>query len=160
MGPGVVADHMAVVGHLPQQVLVLDRHLAAHEEDRPDVVVAEDAQDVRGVAGVGAVVEAQHHAPAAPVDPQERLAPDGGRDKGATPDGLAVPGDGPQPVRGRLERRTRPRTARRGEGARCRTGGPVADEQSGGARRTGRAQQGGGAGQQVATREHLILRHD
>ncbi|CAM5705203.1 hypothetical protein SGRIM119S_06490 [Streptomyces griseorubiginosus] len=166
MRPGVVADDVSLVGHPGQQVLVVDRHLAAHEEHRADVVLGEGVQDVRGVAGVRAVVEGQHHGPAASGHLQHRLvayecAVGGGL-------GRAVSGEGLEAVGRGLERTGRGWRAGGGEGRPDRL--LVADHRehpgrAGGSCRGDSGHQGPAPGQDRRLRrrqscEQLILRHD
>ena len=165
VGPGVVADDMAVVGHLAQQVRVGVRHLAAHEEHRADVVLAQGAQDVRGVAGVGAVVEGQHHACGRGRGVPRRNGSRRTAARRGAARGRAVPGHGLQAVRGGPERGSPAGgpAAAAGGGARPRAGagGPVAVSSGGGARRGGRPSRPAATVSRCAARRaDLILRHD
>lgn len=165
MGPGVVADDVSLVGHPGQQILVGERHLAAHEEHRPYVVLGQRVQDVRGVAGVGSVVEGQHHGPAASGNLQQRLVahqrlPAGGVRRAVSGQGLETVGRGLDRAVGRWAGGGERRPDRLVAGDRREHSGRAGRPDRGGA-----GQQGPTPGEHRRRRrrqpcEQLILRHD
>ncbi|CAM5662513.1 hypothetical protein SANTM175S_02329 [Streptomyces antimycoticus] len=61
MGEGVHPDLMARGPHPADQLRMADHHLAQYEEGPPHPVAAQDVEDLRGPAGVRAVVEGERN---------------------------------------------------------------------------------------------------